>query len=230
MVYVPGGECWVGSDESDPQAGTAEKPRSKVSLDAFWIDRTEVTNAQYRRCEEAGSCSPPNSKRSGTIEEYYGNPEHDDYPVVNVTWRQTQAYAEWVGGRLPTEAEWEYAARGQEGRTYPWGERVPDESLLNYGNNVRDARSVGTYPEGQSWCGALDMGGNVWEWTQSKFWEYPYDATDGRDDLHGDDGRVLRGGAFDNDRKYVRCAWRRINGPDDHDEYSGFRIVLDSPG
>jgi formylglycine-generating enzyme required for sulfatase activity len=196
MVYVPAGEFWMGSAEDDPDADDDEKPRHKVFVDGFWIDRTEVTNAQYRRCVEAGACRPHTDASSWSRESYYGNPEYDDYPVVWVGWSQARAYAEWAGGRLPTEAEWEYTARGPEGATYPWGEEPPDESLLNYGSNVGDTTEVGAYPEGASWVGALDMAGNVWEWTSSLYADYPYDPGDGREDPEAEGDRVLRGGAF----------------------------------
>jgi formylglycine-generating enzyme required for sulfatase activity/energy-coupling factor transporter ATP-binding protein EcfA2 len=196
MVYVPAGIYRMGSDEGDSWAQNDKKPRHQVFVDAFWIDRTEVTNAQYRQCESAGACSPPEEASSETRESYYGNPEYDAYPVIRVSWHQARAYAEWAGGRLPTEDEWEYACRGPEGRIYPWENAVPGESLLNYNANVGDTTPVGSYPEGASWCGVLDMGGNVEEWMSSLKMPYPYDGEDGREDLEAGGARVSRGGSF----------------------------------
>ena len=167
MVYVPAGELWMGSDDSEPGAGDSEKPRHKVHVEAFWIDRTEVTNAQYKQCVDAGACSPPQVQGSTPYDRYYTSRAYDDYPVAWVTSYQAQAYAEWVGGRLPSEAEWEYAARGPDGHTYPWGDRAPNGSLLNYDDEIGGTMKVSSYPDGASWCGALNMAGNVWEWTRS---------------------------------------------------------------
>ena len=128
--------------------------------------------------------------------------------MINVTWHQAREYAEWVGGRLPTEAEWEYACRGPGESIYPWGNRSPDDTLLNYDNNVGDTTEVGSYPEGKSWCGALDLSGNVWEWTQSLYKDYPYDPADGREDLSDDGVRVVRGGSFYNPADAVRVGHR----------------------
>jgi formylglycine-generating enzyme required for sulfatase activity len=226
MVYVPAGEFWMGSTEDDPDAYDDEKPRHKVFVDGFWIDRTEVTNAQYRQCVDARACSPPQAAGSLTRQSYYGNPEYNDYPVINVSWYQAHAYAEWAGGRLPSEAEWEYAARGPEGFTYPWGEGPPHWSLLNYDGNVGDTKEVGAYPEGASWVGALDMSGNVWEWTSSLYVDYPYDPDDGREVLEAEGARVLRGGAFYIDAGWVRCASRFRFNPELGLRFFGVRVVV----
>jgi serine/threonine-protein kinase len=229
MVYVPAGEFWMGSDERDPDAREDERPRHQVFVDAFWLDRTEVTNARYRQCVEAQACSPPQASGSFTRENYYGSAEYDDYPVISVTWHQAREYAAWVGGRLPTEAEWEYACRGPGRYLYPWGTRLPDGTLLNYADNVGDTTKVGSYPEGASRCGALDMSGNVWEWTQSLYQDYPYDPADGREDLDTDGARVLRGGAFYSDAAAVRCGRRFGYGVRRGYYGFGFRLVV-SPG
>jgi len=229
MVYVPAGEFWMGSDENDPKAGPFESPRHKVRMGPFWIDRTEVTNAQYRQCVEAGVCGPPQKASSVTRVRYWDDPAYDDYPVVNVTWHQARIYAEWAGGRLPTEAEWEVAARGPEGSTYPWGEGAPNEGLSNYAFSVHDTAPAGSYPGGASWCGALDLSGNVWEWTSSLFRTDPYDAADGRESLEAKGRRVLRGGAFAGDAQHVRSAVRAWLAPSYWDGLCGFRVVLTSP-
>jgi formylglycine-generating enzyme required for sulfatase activity len=228
MVYVPAGEFWMGSKEGEPGVGYDEKPRHKVFVDAFWIDHTEVTNAQYRQCVEAKVCSSPGPGFSSSLtrENYYGNPEYDDYPVIGVTWDRAREYAAWVGGRLPTEAEWEYACRGPGESSYSWGNPPPDESLLNYNGNVGDTTKVGSYPGGESWCGALDVGGNVWEWTQSLYQGYPYDPADGREDLGADGSRVLRGGAYYSGADAVRCGRRDMADIRVGDGSVGFRVVV----
>jgi formylglycine-generating enzyme required for sulfatase activity len=150
MVFVPPGDFIMGSNT--------------VYLDAFWIDKTEVTNAMFAQCVQAGACSPPRSSGSNTRESYYGNPEFDQYPVLYVSWWDANEYCTWAGGRLPTEAEWEKAARGIDGRPFPWGDEDPfgSNDLLNY--YAQDTTEVGTYPNGASPYGALDMAGNVSEW------------------------------------------------------------------
>jgi formylglycine-generating enzyme required for sulfatase activity len=238
MVYVPAGEFWMGSTDADIDAVMAEcsdcvresfsheQPQHKVYVDAFWIDRTEVTNAQYRRCVADGACSPPSSVESNTRPSYYGNPEFDNYPVVNVTWYQAQAYARWAGGRLPTEAEWEYAARGPNRNIYPWGNRAPNRSLLNYNWNMNDTAAVGSYPDGASWCGALDMAGNVWEWVSSSYRDYPYDPGDGRENPNASGKGVHRGGAFPYPMAQVRSAYRSVDRPDGPWVTLGIRVVV----
>ena len=155
MVYVPKGEFEMGSSEGHDD----EQPVHTVALDGFWIDRTEATNAQYRRCVEAGDCETP-----GFMCMEFTDEAKTNHPMACVDWFGAEAYCVWAGARLPTEAEWEYAARGPEGFKYPWGDDEPNDTLLNYDDNVGDTTDVGSYPDGVSWCGALDMAGNAIEW------------------------------------------------------------------
>jgi formylglycine-generating enzyme required for sulfatase activity len=196
-VYVPAGEFVMGSE-----LDASESPTHTVTLDGYWIQRTEVTNAQYRRCVEAKGCEPPDD---GNVR--YRDPQFAKQPVAGVTWYQAGDYAAWTGGRLPTEAEWEKACRGSDGRTYPWGNQGPTGDLLNFsGTGLGTWSAVGSYPDGASPYGALDMAGNVWEWTSSLWGKdyqtpdfgYPYDPKDGREDPNAPDTvlRVLRGGSF----------------------------------
>jgi formylglycine-generating enzyme required for sulfatase activity len=162
LLYVPAGEFTMGSETSDN-----EKPIHTVNLDAFWIDKTEVTNAMYATCVDAGVCNPPSNTISYTRKSYYGDSEFAEYPVIYVDWNMAKTYCGWAGRRLPTEAEWEKAGRGTGGNIYPWGNDAPNNSLLNYNSEVGDTTEVGAYPDGASVYSALDMAGNVWEWVSS---------------------------------------------------------------
>jgi len=238
MVYVPAGEFLMGSSDADGEAGAHEKPQHTVYLDAYWIDRTEVTNAQYRKCVEAGACQQP-----GCWDDE--NDSAPDRPVVCVTWYDAQAYTAWAGGRLPTEAEWEKAARGTDGRIYPWGDEF-DGSRLNYcdrncGYDWKDTSAddgyavtapVGRYPSGASPYGALDMAGNVWEWVADRYEEGYYARSPARNPQGpaSGDSRVLRGGAFGNEVWLVRCAYRVRRDPGDRLWGGGFRLVASPAG
>jgi serine/threonine-protein kinase len=237
MVFVPAGEFPMGSTDDDPGAQAEEKPQHVVSLDAFWIDRTEVTNAQYRRCVEASACPAPDCW------EYPGT-DGPDQPVVCVTWHEAQAFAQWAGGRLPTEAEWEYVARGPEGFRYPWGNEF-DGTRLNYCevNCVADCESdqeyddgyaeiapVGSYATGASWCGALDMAGNVREWVADWYDRDYYGQADLRNPTGPAVGRyrVLRGNSWMHVREQAYSAYRFKGHPDNTSDNVGFRVV--TPG
>jgi formylglycine-generating enzyme required for sulfatase activity len=235
MVYVPAGAFEMGSD--DPFYNN-ENPPHVVQLEDFWIDRTEVTNAQYRLCEEVGVCKPPREAGSVTRDIYYGDAAHDAYPVIWVSWYRAVAYCKWVGGRLPTEEEWEYAARGPEARWYPWGDR-PDGTRLNYcdangpldhadenaNDGYADTAPVGSYTQGASWCGALDMVGNVWEWVWDWYGFYPSEANPSW--LASDmEDRVLRGGSWDTDGDHARCTFRNWLDPAKSHDSVGFRCVV----
>ena len=200
MVLVPAGPFTMGSNRGSDN----EQPVHDVTLAAFYIDQYEVTNAQYRACVEAGGCA-----EAPGCSERYDDPDKVDHPVVCIDWHQARAYCEWRGDRLPTEAEWEKAARGTDGRTYPWGEIVVSD-LGNYDYNSEDTTPVGSYLYGVSPYGVYDMAGNVWEWVQSEYRDYPYQADDGREDLDGRTNvRVLRGGGLGNSLDNARAAARR---------------------
>ena len=224
LVYVPAGEFQMGSEDGSDD----EKPIHTVYLGAFWIDQTEVTNAMYARCMESGKCNPPSSTKSSTRDSYYGNPDYDDYPVIYVSWNDAVAYCEWAGRRLPTEAEWEKAARWDENaqaqRVYPWGNSI-DVGYVNYSPYVGDTTPVGSYENGASFHGAYDMAGNVWEWTSSVYRSYPYSATDGRDYLTASGDRVLRGGAWNSFYNGVRSANRSRYGSSSTSDSVGFRCA-----
>ncbi len=233
MALVPPGCFMMGSENGEDN----EKPAHQQCFDAlFWISRTEVTNAQYKGCVEAGACEPPGDRT------YYDDPVYADHPVLYVDWFQAAAYAGCRGGALPTEREWEYAARGPDGLKYPWGNAF-DGMRLNFcdKNCTLDWREtsvddgyartapVGSYANGASWVGALDMSGNVWEWTNSLYEPYPYDAGDGRETDTGDRTdvrRVLRGGSWYSNRGFARAASRYYFSPNYRSDDFGFRVVL----
>lgn len=223
LVYVPAGEFTMGSDNG----AVDEKPVHTVYLDAFWIDQTEVTNKQYKACVDAGICEPPSNTSSLTHPSYYGNPEFDNYPVFFVTWDKANRYCEvWTGGDLPTEAQWEKAARGTDARTYPWGNGAPDNNLLNYNGNVDDTTEVGAYPSGVSFYGAYDMAGNVWEWVNDWYDKTYYgDSSASNNPVGPESGqyRTLRGGSWDYVVNFVRSAYRFSNYPSATFNNIGFR-------
>jgi eukaryotic-like serine/threonine-protein kinase len=234
MAYVPAGEFLMGSTDADPQADGEEMPQHEVYLDAFWIDQTEVTNAQYRQCVQAGACV-----LSGCAEDSRFNP--DRQPVVCVTWDDAQAYCQWAGARLPTEAEWEKAARGTDGRRYPWGDQwdvrtvkrcnfsdknepfAPSDTAADDGYAM--TAPVGSYPDGASPYGALDMAGNVEELVADWFDGTYYASSPVRNPTGPDSGqyRGLRGGSYIEPSGIVRSAHRSAGAPDDRSDYTGFR-------
>ncbi|MGI6259010.1 MAG: formylglycine-generating enzyme family protein [Anaerolineaceae bacterium] len=232
MVYVPEGMFIMGSDDGELN----ERPIRQVYVDAFWIDKYEVTNAQYELCVADGACAKPNNDRSHTRVNYYGNPEYADHPVVFVDWYQANSYCEWAGGRLPTEAEWEKAARGPEGNLYPWGNDDANCSLANYNQGsydqpnscVGDTSQVGSYPEGASYYGVMDMAGNVWEWVND--WYGPYDATDTINPTGPDseqDYKVIRGNSWYNVGSDIRSSYRSRHKPTGGNNSNfGFRCAI----
>jgi formylglycine-generating enzyme required for sulfatase activity len=221
MVYVPAGEFLMGSTDADPDAAPHEKPQHTVYLDAFWIDRTEVTNAQYRKCVEAEACEEP---QCWAFDKYSA----PDQPVVCVSWDAAQAYAAWAGGRLPTEAEWEKAARGTDGRLYPWGDSAPDCDKANYLGCAETSLPVASHPDGASPYGVLDMAGNAYEWVADWYDEDYYSRSPDGNPQGPDTGdlRVLRGGSFFNLQGFVRCAARYWLYPLGGHRSIGFRVVL----
>lgn len=260
MVYVPGGDFMMGSDYlgtayarqlcfeysttdavANCQSGNFgdESPAHPVSLSGFWLDQTEVTNGQYQQCVQAGACTPPMEARSNDRPVYFGNPYYAGYPVIYVTREQASAYCGWVGGRLPTEAEWEYAARGPESWIFPWGNDF-DGARLNYcdvncsagpndptiNDGYADTAPVGSYPSGASWVGALDMAGNVREWVADGYGPYTFDAQVNPAGLEDGDP-IPHGGSWLDLPDLVRSANRGGNVPGYYRDYYGFRCVAD---
>ncbi|MFZ5902608.1 MAG: SUMF1/EgtB/PvdO family nonheme iron enzyme [Chloroflexota bacterium] len=219
-VTIPAGEFQMGSENGESD----ETPVHPVYVDEFQIGKYEVTNRQYAQCAKAGICGGKSDVGEGKA----------FHPVVNVTWYDAVVYCEWVGGRLPTEAEWEKAARGPstgsgDGRTYPWGEGIDCDHANYYGKDngndycIGDTTPVGSYESGKSPYGAYDMAGNVWEWVSSLYMPYPYSLTDGREDLTASGSRVLRGGSWNNLDDSVRSSLRLRYIPSVTYDLIGFR-------
>ncbi len=228
LLYVPAGNFLMGSTSADPLAQSDEIPQHTVYLDAFWIDQTDVTNAMYAKCVSAGACNQPTDLSSSTHSSYYGNPEFDNYPVIYVDWNIADTYCKWAGRQLPTEAQWEKAARGTDGRTYPWGNTAPDNTLLNYNQSVGNTTQVGKYPNGASPYGALDMAGNVWQWVADWYSDTYYGNSPASNPLGPDSGqnRALRGGSWYDNSDIVRSAYRLLYNPSSSNYYIGFRCAL----
>ncbi|MFZ5911946.1 MAG: SUMF1/EgtB/PvdO family nonheme iron enzyme [Chloroflexota bacterium] len=224
QVYVPAGTLRMGgldvfADRKD------ELPVHDVALDAFWLDQLEVTNAMYLLCVQAGVCSPPADWASDKRPSYFNVEEFKDYPVVHVTWEQAGAYCAWAGRRLPTEAEWERAARGDDFRNFPWGDEPPSAVYANFDRLARDTSRVGSYPAGASPFGALDMAGNVWEWVADYYAIEYYKASPGVNPLGPETSstnlRVIRGGSFQDEWMDLRVSKRGAElGPDPDARYS----------
>jgi formylglycine-generating enzyme required for sulfatase activity len=218
-VPVPGGEFVMGVDGGN----ASERPAHTVSLDDFWIMTTEVTNQQYTECVRAGACTKPDD------EARWRDPAHALHPVTSVDWHQANDFAVWAGGRLPTEAEWEKACRGTDARTFPWGNDLPTGEMANFGYAITDTVPVGAYLAGASPYGALDMSGNVWEWTSSAIAPYPYAPDDGRENNTLGDRRVMRGGSFYYTHYQLTCTFRSPVGASVSNSQNGFRLVFDRP-
>jgi formylglycine-generating enzyme required for sulfatase activity len=246
MDYVPAGEFIMGSDPNEPHFWGAEAPRHTIYLDAFWIQRTEVTNGMYLGCAAAGTCPPPEQSNSNTHPDYFNNPAFAEYPVIYVTYMAAEAYCQWIGGRLPSEAQWEKAARGTDGRLYPWGNQELDSNRANFcdagcpntneeeietafNDGYQDAAPVGSYPAGASPYGALDMAGNVLEWV-ADWYAADYYGKSARENPTGPESgyrHPIRGGSWYSGRGGLRAAARASLKPDGFYETLGFRCAMD---
>jgi len=257
QLYVPGGSFRMGSASSEAD----ERPIHSVTLDAYWLDRTEVTVRQFAAfaadtghqtlAEQQGSGHGFTTNGWEPIDgAFWRQPQgpgdgleaQDDHPVVQVSWDDAGAYCAWAGGRLPTEAEWEYAARGPDARTFPWGDGFEAVQLnfcdrncfLEWADSEADdgfvlTAPVGSFPDGASWMGALDMAGNVWEWTADWYGPEYYDTAPASDPRGPESGvqRVVRGGGWDDTLDFARAANRHVYAPDRPQNYLGFRCAYD---
>ncbi len=203
------------------------EPERKVSLDAFWIDETEVTNKMYKACMDAGKCAPPFQVNSSRRESYFDSVRYESYPVIYVSWVQAQAYCEFVGRRLPTEAEWEKAARGTDGRLFPWGGNLPTTKYANFGLRAGDTSPVKQYSAGKSPYGAFDMLGNAWEWTADWYEENYYKTAPALNPTGPQTGtlKVLRGGSWVSNDFDMFVTERYGNFPNTTNNIIGFRCA-----
>ncbi len=252
MVYVPGGTFQMGSTGAEIDAAIAlcekhysicnrwyyqrEAPQHAVSLDSFWLDRTEVTNAQYRSCVAAGACPEPLTCKKG--EPTYADAQKSEHPVVCVSWDDAQSYCRWSGARLATEAEWEYAFRGEQRSIYPWGDSF-DGSRLNYcdancdqphadgrfDDHYAQTAPVTSLPTDVSWSGALGMSGNASEWVADWLGEYAAAAAANPTGPPSGSEKVLRGGNWTSHPTYCRGAIRASIPPDTRFDTVGFRCA-----
>ena len=204
MIRIPAGSFLMGSNDGPED----ERPRHRVNLMEFFIDRNKVTNREFALFLDAAGPRGPRGETYFDVDDndarvhrragqWRADEGHENHPVVEASWHGARAYCLWAGKRLPTEAEWEKAARGSDGRKYPWGNEPPDRTRAHFGAGWNDFRPVGSFPKGASAYGTLDMAGNGWEWVSSLYRSYPYDPADGREDLASDQVRGTRGGGHD---------------------------------
>ena len=231
MSYIPAGEFLMGSE---PGVGLVECQKHRdecqndwfvdeelihvVSVNGFWIDQTEVTNAMYASCVETGRCDAPFDRV------FLDDSDYADHPVVYVTWDNALNYCERVGGYLPSEAEWEKAARNSSSEIYPWGNQL-DCNKANYSGCIGDTTSVGNHSEAKNVYGLYDMAGNVWEWVSSRHLPYPYSLDSGREDTSILGDRVIRGGSWYSFGDELRVSYRYQYNPLSMRDNIGFRCA-----
>ncbi len=217
MLFIPAGGSFVGARSDFRFAEPDERPLNRIQLDAFWMAETEVTNAQYAACVREGACQPPLYTGSATRSTYYNSVTYADYPVIGINWYQARDYCAWSGGSLPSEAQWEKAARSHDGRNYPWEwigavYNNRSEIRLNYcdsectlqwadgsfSDGFADTAPVGTFPAGASPYGVLDMAGNVWEWVNDWYASGAYKDMMLENPVGPDAGleKVIKGGSW----------------------------------
>ena len=231
LITIPAGSFTMGSD---PRAAAPpfanERPQQRVELPAFRISRVPITNAHYQHFVAATRHPAPGHWRDG--QPPAGT---EQFPVTYVSWEDAQAFCAWAGVRLPSEAEWEKAARSEDGRWWPWGDTLPDVARCHFNGQAQgiapaaqSVMPVGQLTPGASAYGVLDMAGNVWEWTSSLYRPYPYRATDGREEATTRGSRVARGGSYNHDLRQIRCAARDGIAAGVRDVYLGFRVVANA--
>jgi formylglycine-generating enzyme required for sulfatase activity len=247
MIYIPPGKFKMGSDDGADN----EKPPHEVDLDGYWIGKTEVTNAQYveflndSKIDHKNGCQgkpcidtdkeSEYSHIKGTKGNYHVVPAYEKHPVIKVSWYGAIEYCKWLSKKtglkfdLPTEAQWEKAARGQDKRKYPWGSREPDKNLANFDGNIGKTTPVGSYPAGASPYGLLDMAGNVWEWCSDRYAANYYKNSPPKNPEGPNSGsyRVVRGGSWYDGARDLRCANRSGYGPSGRGSGLGFRLRQD---
>jgi serine/threonine protein kinase len=240
MIYITGGVFWRGVNDQmisdlleictrcEKRNFSDGMPLQQIEVQPMWIYQTEVTNAQYKSCVRNGACSPPHQNGSRTHSNYYTSDTFSDYPVVNVNWNDASSYCNWVGGRLPTEAEWEKAARGTDQRLYPWSNYFKLGADANAGGTLKDTVSTGSYMSGQSPYGVLDLSGNVYEWISDWYKNDYYVVADSANPTGPVTGekRVIRGGSFDYREGFASTVFRDFFEPSSSSDNIGFRCVV----
>ena len=226
MLFVPAGKFLMGS--LDAVGESNEHPQHEVTLKSFWIDQTEISNSMYKKCVNEGFCTEP-------FDDYYfSNASFDSSPVTSINWNQAKTYCEWAGRNLPTEAQWEKAARGVDGQTYPWGEEIPNSIFANFGDKGSDDNTgvigsqspVYSFPKGLSPYGVYNMAGNAAEWVAD--WYGDYQDNSQNDPIGPELGeyRVVRGGSTINNANYIRSAFRNKAKQTTQNSTIGFRCVM----
>ncbi len=221
LRYVPAGNFTMGT-------GVTSTPQKTVTLDSYWIYQTAVTNKMYSQCVTTGNCAPPAQEVGAAV---YSNPAYGDFPVVGVTWDMAANYCKWAQAQLPTEAQWEKAARGDSGATYPWGNGLPTCSLANYQGCLGHLSSVTDYADGSSPYGVMGMAGDAFQWVSDFYDEHYYDSMPaqnptgpGSGDLH-----VIRGSSYESDSSLLAAGVRHFGAPSFHSGELGFRCAVAHP-
>ncbi len=237
MVLVPAGPFPMGVPPGDRDGGRDEYPRHQVDLDAFYIDAHEVTNGRYRQFVKATGHRTPQHPKNPSRTLWKGDQVSEavaERPVVNVDWHDADAYCKWAGRRLPTEAEWEKAARGTDDRRFPWGNVEPTAKHLNFNQQwigEKTLMPVGSYEAGKSPYGAYDMAGNVWEWVADWYDDRYYEKSPAKNPMGPETGtdKVLRSSGWAVETPLVRIFTRVKSDPTVRNESTGFRCAMSAP-
>lgn len=221
LAYVPADKFTMGS-------GLPDAPQRTVFLDSYWIYQTEVTNSMYAFCVKVGACAPPAQEIGGVL---YDNPIYANYPVVGVSWDMAANYCAWAGGSLPSEAQWEKAARGPSGYPYPWGNQEPSCSLGNFSGCVGALTDVTKYSASASPYGVLDMAGNVFEWVNDFYGAAYYNSAPAENPTgpEGGEMRVIRSNSYESAFEQAGASIRHYGGNAYHSRDLGFRCVVQNP-
>ena len=235
LNLIPAGEFLMGTSISNRDGGRDEYPERRIVIDAFYMDSVEVTNGRYLEFVKASGHRIPEHPRDKKLTLWQGATvpaAFTDHPVINVDWYDAAAYCAWAGRRLPTEAEWERAARGTTGRRFPWGDAEPTRTLANYLNQWRNGAGlepVGSHPRGASSEGVQDLQGNVWEWVADWYDPHYYDKGPLRNPKGPEEGtrKVIRGSGWESEAPLLRSAHRLSSDPKNRNHSLGFRCAMD---